>query len=133
MIAEFYGGKADGNRFDVSEHRETVVIPEMSEPQTVSVDGGTMHKFEIVPHIRRFCVLPDRHVFVSIDDPYVRKMWLLANRADASVVYAMWVDAKLEQTLSNALGSDIESVSGFHLSRFDAIADRKATRKKVFG
>lgn len=132
MIAEFYGGLIDGNRYGVDERLETIVYEERSVPVTVWIDEHVGKTTIAVKHhfYRRFCVLPDRCVYVSMSDPRVKHWWDSLARRDASVVYAICAESGMSVRINSEMSVDIAAVSESMLAAFEGIAERKNLSRK---
>lgn len=132
MIAEFYGGLIDGERYGVDERLETIVYEQRIVPVTVWVDEHIQQtsidtKRQVY---RRFCVLPDRCVYVSMSDPRVKHWWDSLARRDASVVYAICAEAVMSVRINSEKNVDIAAVSESMLAAFEGIAERKNLSRK---
>lgn len=138
MLAEFYGGCFDGMRLGVEAERETILVPEKSDVSVECTDSHSSVHLAMIRHIvyRRFCVLPDRVVYLSIDCPTVRVLWISSGRMDACLAYSAWIEWRRESFILNSIQGELDAISKEIGGKFEAMLKRKTLarnkkRKKV--
>jgi len=143
VICELYGRLCDGRRFDNGEQPEEIVIHAKNNSQVLWVPGGDGGGAPVEEQelYRRFCVLPDRIVYVSVDCEVTEPLWRVSLRVDPCVAFTSWRDwlvgFKLCQDYKRSTELESHPGDGFYKTigriRRRQEAKRKRRDKKTSG